>query len=139
MTNEAIVDGSGPIAGTTSKGASTNGLLRCGVAIAPLFFAVVFGQAFTRAGFDLRRAPLSLLSLGDLGWIQIANFIVTGLLGLACAIGMRQFLKGSTGGTGGRCSLAHLAWASFWPDSFIRIRVTAFHPEAALLRACCRQ
>ena len=36
--------------------------------------------------------PLSLLSLGDLGWIQIANFVVTGLLVTACAIGMRRVL-----------------------------------------------
>ncbi len=93
------------LAGSAST-ASTNGLLACGIAIAPLFFAVVFIQAFTRTGFDLRRAPLSLLSLGDLGWIQIANFIVTGLLGLACALGMRQVLKGRKGGTWGPLLIA---------------------------------
>ncbi len=103
---EIAVAESETIAGNTPPGALTNGLLVCGIAIAPLFFAVVFGQAFTRAGFDLRRAPLSLLSLGDLGWIQIANFIVTGLLGLACAMGMRRVLKGSKGGTWGPLLIA---------------------------------
>lgn len=76
-------------------------LLLGGMVLAPIFFAVVFLQAFTRPGFDIRRAPLSLLSLGDLGWIQIANFIVTGLLGLACAAGVRQTIRGEKGGTFG--------------------------------------
>jgi hypothetical protein len=50
-------------------------------------------QAFTRDGFDLSRHPISLLSLGDLGWIQIANFVVTGALFVACSIGMRRVLR----------------------------------------------
>ena len=79
----------------------TRGWLLCGVLAAPLFYAVVLIQAFTRAGFNIRRTPLSLLSLGDLGWIQIANFIITGLLGLACARGVRRALGGGKGGTWG--------------------------------------
>ena len=84
----------------------TKGLLICGITIAPLFFAVVFLQSVTRAGFDIRRAPLSILSLGDLGWIQIANFIITGVLALACAIGMRRAIAGSKGGTWGPLLIA---------------------------------
>ena len=70
----------------------SSALLVCGMILAPTFFLLVFLQAFTRTGFDIRRAPLSLLSLGDLGWIQIANFIATGLLALACAAGVRGAL-----------------------------------------------
>ena len=99
--DEAGVIGHEIVVGGGTRGALTSTLLLCGVAVAPLFFAVVFVQASTRSGFDLRRAPLSLLSLGEMGWIQIANFIVTGLLGLACAFGMRQALKGGKGGTWG--------------------------------------
>ena len=44
-------------------------LLACGVLAGPLFLTVLMIQAFTREGFDLSRHPLSLLSLGDLGWI----------------------------------------------------------------------
>ncbi len=69
-------------------------LLVCGIISGPLFIAVVLTQFFTRAGADIHRLPLSLLSLGDLGWIQIANFIITGLLALACAIGIRRVLAG---------------------------------------------
>lgn len=84
----------------------TRGLLTCGTIVAPLFFAAVFTQAFTRAGFDIRRVPLSLLSLGDLGWIQIATFITTGVLALACAVGIRRVLTGSRGGTWGPLLIA---------------------------------
>src|SRR5438128_1850429 len=55
-------------------------LLACGAVAGPLFVIVGFGQAFTRPGFDLTRHPLSVLSNGDLGWLQIANFLVSGLL-----------------------------------------------------------
>lgn len=68
-------------------------LLACGVVAGPLFLAVLMIQAFTRDGFDMSRHPISLLSLGDLGWIQIANFVVTGALFVACAIGMRRVLR----------------------------------------------
>ena len=73
--------------------------MACGVVAGPLFLAVLMIQAFTREGFDLSRHPLSLLSLGDLGWIQIANFVVTGALFIACAIGMRRVLRPGRSGT----------------------------------------
>ena len=79
--------------------AETARLLACGVVAGPLFLAVLMIQAFTRDGFDLSRHPISLLSLGDLGWIQIANFVVTGALLVACAIGMRRVLRPGRSGT----------------------------------------
>ncbi|TWG24625.1 DUF998 domain-containing protein [Actinoplanes teichomyceticus] len=50
------------------------------VAAGPLWAAVALAQAATRDGFDLTRHPLSLLSTGSLGWVQIADFVVAGLL-----------------------------------------------------------
>lgn len=85
-------------AGTATR---TTRLLACGIVAGPLFIAVGLVQAFTREGFDLSHHPLSLLSLGDLGWIQIANFVVTGLLFVACAAGMRRVLRPGRGGTWG--------------------------------------
>jgi hypothetical protein len=55
----------------------------------------------TRDGFDLRRHPISLLSLGDLGWVQIANFVVAGLLVLASAVGLRRTLHPGRAGAWG--------------------------------------
>ena len=56
---------------------------------------------FTRSGFEIRHHAISLLSLGDFGWIQITNFIVTGLLAVMCAVGMRRLLHPGRGGTWG--------------------------------------
>lgn len=80
---------------------TTRALLACGVVAGPLFIVVAFIQASIRLGFDPRRHPLSQLSLGDLGWIQITNFVVAGLLFLASAIGMRRVLRPGRGGTWG--------------------------------------
>jgi hypothetical protein len=79
----------------------TRGLLACGVVAGPLFLAVAVLQALTREGFDLRRHPLSLLSLGELGWIQIANFVAAGLLAVAFAVGLRRVLQPGRGGRWG--------------------------------------
>ncbi len=77
----------------------TRALLACGVVAGPLYVVVGLIQALTRDGFELGRHPLSLLSNGDLGWIQIINFLVTGLLTVACAVGMRWVLQPGRGGT----------------------------------------
>lgn len=58
-------------------------------------------QALTREGFDIRRHPLSLLSNGGLGWIQVTNFVVAGLMVTACAVGMRRVLRPGPAGTWG--------------------------------------
>ncbi|MFF0306001.1 DUF998 domain-containing protein [Streptosporangium sp. NPDC004379] len=78
-----------------------NRLLMCGVIAGPLFLATVLVQALTREGFDVTRHPLSLLSLGNAGWVQIANFTVTGALYVACAAGLRRALRPGRAGTWG--------------------------------------
>ena len=70
-------------------------LLDCGVLGAALFTVVAAAQICTRTGFDLARHPISLLSNGDLGWIQIANFVVTGLMFVAFAVGLRRRGEGT--------------------------------------------
>jgi hypothetical protein len=78
-------------------------LLYCGIIAGPLllFIASSLISAFTRTGFDLARHPISLLSLGSLGWIQIANFVVSGILYVLGAVGQRAALRGSRGGSWG--------------------------------------
>jgi hypothetical membrane protein len=76
-------------------------LLGCGLVAGPLFIAASLTQAYTRKGFDLARHPISLLSLGAPGWVQIANFVVCGILYLIGAVGLRQALRQSRGGTWG--------------------------------------
>ena len=85
---------------------STRQLLSCGVIAGPLFMLLYVGQAFTRPGFDITRHPASILSNGDLGWIQVLNFLASGALVVAGARGMRQALRGGPGGTWGPLLLA---------------------------------
>lgn len=83
------------------KTASTGRLLTSGIAAAIVFPTAVAIQAAAREGFDLAVHPLSMLSLGDAGWIQVANFIVTGSLFLAFAVGLRRALGSGRGGIWG--------------------------------------
>ncbi|MFD0717638.1 DUF998 domain-containing protein [Paenibacillus sp. GCM10027626] len=76
-------------------------LLLGGVVSTPLFYAAAIIQSFTRTGFDIRRHAISTLTLGDAGWIQSANFFITGLLAVCAAIGVRRLLRGHKGGTWG--------------------------------------
>lgn len=85
----------------TTRASVTWGLLACGAVAGPLFIGVVLVQDYTRPGVEPREQPLSLLTLGDLGWIQIANFVVAGLLNLAYAVGIRRALHPGPAGTWG--------------------------------------
>lgn len=77
---------------TVATRTRTRALLACAAIAGPLWAAVALGQAATRDGFDLTRHPLSALSNGPLGWLQITNFVVAGLLTLAGAAGLRRAL-----------------------------------------------
>lgn len=81
-------------------------LLTCGILAGPLYIIVGVAQVLTREGFDPTRHALSLMSNGDLGWVQIANFIVTGLLVIAAAVGIRRVLHPGRAGTWGPLMLA---------------------------------
>ena len=70
--------------------AITRSLLGWGVVAGPFYVAVSLAQALTRDGFDLTRHAWSLLENGDLGWIQSANFVLTGAMVVAFAVGLRR-------------------------------------------------
>ena len=76
-------------------------LLACGAVAGPLYVTLGVIQMLIRPGYDPTRHDLSLMSNGDLGWIQITNFVLTGLLVVAGAVGMRHILRGSQGGLWG--------------------------------------
>jgi len=71
-----------------------------------LFIGVTTIQILTRPGFDLRRQVISVLALGDFGWVQVSNFILSGLLTIAFAVGVRQTLRGGRAGTFGPILIA---------------------------------
>lgn len=75
----------------------THTFLICGMIAGPLYLAVGLAQALTREGFDLGRHSLSALANGPGGWIQTLNFVVTGLLVIAAAAGIRRALRPRSG------------------------------------------
>ena len=67
-------------------------LLRFGIVAGPFYVVLGLVQALVRDGFDLSRHPLSLLANGPGGWIQTANFALTGAMVVAAAVGLRRAL-----------------------------------------------
>lgn len=95
--DRATIAGAQTSKATSPRNRGTKALLACGLIAGPLYIVVGLAQALTRPGFDITRHDLSLLANGDLGWIQTANFMLTGLLVIAGAGGMRQALPASRG------------------------------------------
>jgi uncharacterized protein DUF998 len=85
-------------------------LLVCGVVGPILFFAVFTVAGAVRHGYSALRDFVTHLSLGDQGWVQIANFIVFGLLMLAFDAGTRYAIRSSPGPSLGRHSSRRSAW-----------------------------
>jgi hypothetical protein len=73
-------------------------LVSLGAAAGPFYVGVGVAQILTREGFDWTRHALSLMSNGPLGWIQIGNFMVSGLLVIAGAVGCGRRWRPAAGG-----------------------------------------
>jgi hypothetical membrane protein len=88
-----------------NAGAETRSLTRllllCGAIAGPLFILTVLIQDYTRPGFNPRIQGLSLLSLGEWGWVQIVNFVLAGVLNLLYAGGLWRRLHPGRAGTWG--------------------------------------
>lgn len=80
---------------------TTRILLACGALAGPLFLAVFLLQIIIRPGFDFIHSEPSQLSIGPLGWIQVANIVTAGLLVMAAAVGARRILRSGKGGAWG--------------------------------------
>jgi hypothetical protein len=76
-------------------------LLLCGLVAGPFFTIVWFVQGLLRANYDPMRYAISSLSVGEFGWIQIANFLITGSLILAFSVGLRSTLRRPSGSVWG--------------------------------------
>ncbi|CAM3476965.1 DUF998 domain-containing protein [Occultella aeris] len=85
---------------------STHALTTTAALAGPFFFASSALQALARDGFDIRVHPLSQLATGDLGWIQLATFVLTGLAAGGLAVAHRRLV---TTGAGSRIIPVFLA------------------------------
>jgi len=71
---------------------SSRTLLTGAVVATPLFVILWAVQAATREGFRPFFHPMSLLSLGEGGWVQIGNFVVVGLLIVGGGVALGRML-----------------------------------------------
>jgi len=62
-------------------------LLGCGVVGAVLFVVIFTIDGATREGYRASYYPISAPALGPRGWVQTSNFVLTGLLMIAAAVG----------------------------------------------------
>lgn len=67
--------------------AVTKSLLGYGVLVGPFYLVVGIAQGLLRDGFSFARHPLSVLANGSGGWVQTANFVLSGLMVIAAAVG----------------------------------------------------
>ena len=70
----------------------TKSLLGYGVIAGPFYVMVAVVQVLIRDGFDPTRHAVSQLANGHFGWIQIVNFLITGAMVIAGAVGVGRAL-----------------------------------------------
>ena len=99
-----------PSTTATAGPATDRRLLLAGAVAAPLWGTVALVQAATRSDFDFTVQPLSMLSTGSLGWVQIANFVVGGALTVLGGVGLRRTAPEDP--WLGRLTVAATGWAS---------------------------
>src|SRR5690606_19688408 len=71
----------------------TRALLTCGIVAGPFYLGLGIIQGLVREGFDFGRHPLSVLANGPGGWVQTLNFVLTGAMVLAAALGFARVLR----------------------------------------------
>jgi hypothetical protein len=87
---------SGRAEGFDGAAAVTRSLLGYGVLAGVFYLVVGLVLALTRDGFRFSQHPLSILMLGDGGWMQRGNLALTGLMVLAAAVGFARAMRGAS-------------------------------------------
>ncbi len=114
---------------------NTRVLLACGAIGCPLFVLLFLIEGAIRADYNALRYPISSLSIGDSGWMQAANFIITGLLILAFAIGLRRALQPAVGAVWGPLLIGLAGIGLIGAGIFTTDPVFGYPPDAPLVLA----
>ena len=138
MTTSPLTEA--PRTGFDTAAAVTRSLLGWGVVAGPFYVTVGIVLAATRPGFDLTRHPLSVLMLGDQGWMQRTNLVLSAGMVLAASYGMLRTVRNGRGLamatlTGGTAP----AWCSAQSSRPTRYPASPPGPRAAPSRPaeCC--
>jgi hypothetical protein len=106
----------------------TRGLLWCGVAAGPLFLLTALAEGATRADYHPLRHPVSSLALGPHGWMQVANFLVTGALYLSYAVGLWRAPRTVVGTRIGTILIGAAAVGLLGAGAFVTDPVSGYPP-----------
>lgn len=105
-------------------------LMLCGVLSGPVYVGLAIAQMLFREGFDIRRHPVSLLCNGDWGWVQIANFLASGALVMAFALGLPRAFPGRRGSFLGPLLIGLYGLGVFGAGIFLADPALGFPPGA---------
>ena len=103
-------------------------LLVCGAIAGPLFTVAWLVEGATRAEYNPLRHPISSLALGDGGWMQACTFLITGLLMLAYAFGLRRVLQAREGATWGSLLIGAVGIGLFGAGLFATDPLNGYPP-----------
>ncbi|HKY55817.1 MAG TPA: DUF998 domain-containing protein, partial [Anaerolineales bacterium] len=112
---------------------NTKILLICGAMAGPFFTLSWFLQGLNRADYDPMRHAISSLSIGEFGWIQIATFIITGLLILAFSIELRRMLRQPSGSVWGPLLIGLLGIGLIGAGIFVTDPLNGYPPGTPLI------
>ena len=109
----------------------TRALLACGI-VGPLLFLAVFTiEGALRPGYSAMRHFVSTLALTERGIIQIASFLVTGVLLLVASVGWRRVLRGGRAGRAAPILLAMVGVGFLLAGAFVADPVLGYPPGVA--------
>jgi len=107
-------------------------LLWCGVAGPILFVVAITVEGAIRPNYDSARMFASLLSLGDQGWQQIANFLISGLLIVLFAFGLRPLDQNGPASRWGPIMIGALGLGLIGAGVFVTDPASGYPPGAPL-------
>lgn len=113
---------------TTIPDQIRSGLLVAGAAAGPLFVGTFSLLGARKPGYDVRRHPVSSLALGQAGWLQRANFVITGLLYLGGAAGLARRPQRAIGSGAATALIAAAGAGLVGSGIFVTDPVSGFPP-----------
>ncbi|WP_246632990.1 DUF998 domain-containing protein [Pseudonocardia nigra] len=94
MTTDSTTSGGRAARPSFDRAAAvTRSLLGYGVLAGAFYLVVGIVQGLLRDGYEFTRHDLSLLANGPYGWIQVTNLIVTGVMVVVAAVGVRRAMR----------------------------------------------
>ena len=116
-----------------SSAVKTKLLFLCGLIAGPFFTIVWFVQGLTRANYDPMRYAISSLSVGEFGWIQIANFIIAGSLIFAFSVGLRRTLRQPSGSVWGPLLIGLIGIGLIGSGIFVTDPLNGYPPDTPII------